>query len=205
MPDVSSLSVKIRRWFVSSSVSSIGSYKRLAAALTGVLWAFAVLWSMAAGATGIESYQLGPGDRLKITVFGHEDASGEFEVDGAGNIAYPLLGQLQAQGQTPLALMEHVRTELDRNFIVDPRISVEVLRYRPFYIYGEVEKSGSYPYVAGLTVRRAVAIAGGFSRRARHAPVLVVRESGEDLVKLDAELETPVLPGDILEIDRRLF
>lgn len=153
----------------------------------------------------LEDYRLGPGDRLKVTVFGHPQESGEFEIDGSGNLAYPLLGRVPARGKTVPDLQEFVRAELDRKFIVDPRVSIEVLNYRPFYIYGEVNRAGSYPFVSGLTIRRAVAIAGGFTRRARHEPVILIREREKGVKKIDSELDVPVLPGDIIEISRRLF
>ena len=156
-------------------------------------------------ASGIEDYRLGPGDRLKVTIFGHPQESGEFEVDGSGNLAYPLLGRVPARGRTVPEVQETIRVELDRRFIVDPRVSIEVLNYRPFYIYGEVNRAGSYPYVSGLTVRRAVAIAGGFTRRARNEPVMLIREDKEGVDKIESALDSPVLPGDIIEVSRRLF
>jgi polysaccharide export outer membrane protein len=165
------------------------------------------LWLTAGAALAqdLSDYLIGPGDRLKIHVFAHPEESGEFEVDGTGGFSYPLLGRVDARGKTSGQVQEFVRAQLDSRFIVDPRVSVEVLRYRPFYIYGEVEKSGSYPYVSALTVRRAVAIAGGFTRRARHAPVNIVREDAEAAVGFEAGLDVPVLPGDTIEVRRRLF
>lgn len=154
---------------------------------------------------GLEDYRLGPGDRLKVTIFGHPQESGEFEVDGSGNLAYPLLGRVPARGKTLPALQEFIRAELDRKFIVDPRVTIEVLNYRPFYIYGEVNRAGSYPFVSGLTIRRAVAIAGGFTRRARREPVRLIRERENGVDKIDSEIDIPVLPGDIIEVRRRLF
>jgi len=153
----------------------------------------------------LEAYRLGPGDKLKITIFGHPQESGNFEIDGLGYLPYPLLGRVAARDKTVAQLTEYLKVELNRTFIVDPRVSVEVLNYRPFYIYGEVNRAGSYPYVSGLTVRRAVAIAGGFTRRAREAPVTLVREDRSGAMKYDAQLEVPVLPGDIIEVERRLF
>ncbi len=153
----------------------------------------------------ISAYRLGPGDKLKVTVFGQPQESGQFDVDGSGNIAYPLLGQVHAKGLTAPELQEKIRTELNAHYIVNPRVTVEVQNYRPFYIYGEVNRAGSYPYVAGLTVRRAVAIAGGYTRRARFAPVTIVRETNEGVHELSETLDQPVLPGDSVEVMRRLF
>jgi polysaccharide export outer membrane protein len=190
---------------------------RLAAAALGLLLALAGCARqsdvpMAASATAavgagldLEAYRLGPGDKLKITIFGHPQESGNFEIDGLGYLPYPLLGRVPAKDKTVAQLTEYLKVELNRTFIVDPRVSVEVLNYRPFYIYGEVNRAGSYPYVSGLTVRRAVAIAGGFTRRAREAPVTLVREDRSGVMKYDAQLEVPVLPGDIIEVERRLF
>jgi protein involved in polysaccharide export with SLBB domain len=178
---------------------------RLASVLVLLSLFFGAYGPAFAGQDGIYTYRLGPGDRLKITVFGHEKESGVFEIDGAGNVAFPLLGRIAAVGLTMTVLQRRLAEALDRSYIVNPRVTVEVLSYRPFYIYGEVGKSGSYPYVAGLTVRRAVAIAGGFSRRARHTPVKVVREAKSGVREMTARLDDPVLPGDVIEIARRLF
>jgi polysaccharide export outer membrane protein len=156
-------------------------------------------------AQSLDAYRLGPGDRLKLTVFDHPKESGEFEVDSLGKVSHPLIGGIDAQGRTVADFQEYVRKTLDEKFIVNPKVSVEVLNYRPFYIYGEVNRGGSYPYVVGLTVRRAVAIAGGFTRRARRAPVLLVRDETKGVQKFDRELDEIVLPGDIVEVQRRLF
>ncbi len=159
-----------------------------------------------AAAQDISAYRLGPGDKLKVTVFGQPQESGQFEIDGSGNLAYPLLGQVHAKGLSVPEVQEKIRAELNANYIVNPRVTVEVLNYRPFYIYGEVNRAGSYPYVAGLTARRAVAIAGGYTRRARFSPVTVVRETGTGGVReLSVPLDLPVLPGDTVEVMRRLF
>lgn len=170
-------------------------------------FAAAMIFLAASGATAqsIDAYRLGPGDRLKVTVFDHPKESGEFEVDSQGNVAHPLLGRVEARGKTVAEFQNHLRTTLDAKYIVNPRVSVEVLTYRPFYIYGEVNRGGSYPYVVGLTVRRAVAIAGGFTRRAQKAPVLLVRDASKGVQKLDRRLDETVLPGDIIEVQRRLF
>jgi polysaccharide export outer membrane protein len=156
-------------------------------------------------AQSLDAYRLGPGDRLKLTVFDHPKESGEFEVDSLGKVSHSLIGSIDARGKTVAEFQEYVRKTLDEKFIVNPKVSVEVLNYRPFYIYGEVNRGGSYPYVVGLTVRRAIAIAGGFTRRARKEPVLLVRDQTNGIKKIDRELDETVLPGDIVEVQRRLF
>lgn len=151
------------------------------------------------------NYRLGTGDRLAISVFGHPDLTGEFEVDSAGQIAFPLLGQVQAGGHTVEEVRAIITDDLDRDFIVEPRVAVEVLNYRPFFILGQVNAPGSYPYLNGLNVREAVAIAGGFTRRADQAEVVIVRESEGNDIKYRATPNAAVLPGDTIEVRRRLF
>ena len=128
-------------------------------------------------------YRLAPGDRLRISTFGHPDVSGEFEIDAAGFIAFPLLGQIRAAGRGIDALTQDMTTELDRRFIVDPSLSIDVLNYRPHS--RPVNRPDSYPYRSGLTVRQAVALAGGFTRRAKRVwsplsarPMAHIRNSG---------------------------
>ena len=160
--------------------------------------------AVSAGGTDAQ-YRLNAGDRLNIIVFGQEDVSGEFQIDGAGNITMPLLGQVAAAMRTVTQLQAEITASLDRDYIVNPRVSIEVLNYRPFYILGQVTSPGSYPYVAGMDVRQAIAIAGGFTRRARTSTVMVIRQTPEGRVELDAEPDVQILPGDTIEVERRLF
>lgn len=150
-------------------------------------------------------YRLGSGDKLKIVVFGHEDVSGEFVVDGGGNIATPLIGRFPAGGKTVTELQDSLTTTLNENYIVNPKISIEVLNYRPFFILGEVQKPGSYPYVAGIDVLQAVALGGGFTRRARTSSVTIQRDGKDGRYSFTAQPEARVLPGDTVRVDRRLF
>lgn len=150
-------------------------------------------------------YRLGPGDKLRIIVFGHKDISGQFVIDGSGNIAMPLLGQFAAGGLTVTELEKGLQTALNKNYIVNPRVSVEVLNYRPFFILGEVNRPGSYPYITGITVLQAVALGGGYTRRARTSTAEVTRVTPDGRVTLSLGPEAPVLPGDTIEVGRRLF
>ncbi len=160
----------------------------------------------AAGEAGItDEYRLGPGDKLKVVVFGHQDVSGEFVIDGSGNLSLPLVGQFKAGALTVPGLQESLRQTLNDKYIVNPRVSIEVLNYRPFFILGEVNKPGSYPYVAGIDVTQAVALGGGYTRRARTSSVRITRETGQGRVTLSAQPHTAVLPGDTIEVERRLF
>ena len=153
----------------------------------------------------LEEYRLGPGDRLNILVFGQQDLSGEFVIDGLGRISIPLVGQVDVKDKTVTELQQAVTELLEQDYLVNPRVSVDVLNYRPFYIYGQVNKPGSYPYVSGLTVRQALALAGGYTRRAREAPAVVTREIESEVTTVDVELNAAVYPGDTIEVERRLF
>lgn len=150
-------------------------------------------------------YLLGPGDKIRVTVFGQEDLSGEFEVDAAGNVALPLIQSVPAQGMTPPALEKEIASRLEPEYLRDPKVSVEVLTYRPFYIYGEVMKPGGYPYVNGMTVHNAIALAGGFSYRARTSSVRLRRTKDGQQTETDVPLSTSVMPGDVIEVRERYF
>lgn len=151
------------------------------------------------------AYALGSSDRLRVTVFGHPDLSGEFEVDGTGSISLPLIGQMKAEGLSTSKLEESISTTLAAGYILDPRVSVEVINYRPFYILGEVGKAGEYPYTNGLTVQNAVAAAGGFTYRADKHVVYIKSIDSDREVKYDLTPNTVVKPGDTLRIGERIF
>jgi polysaccharide export outer membrane protein len=152
-----------------------------------------------------EQYVLGPGDRVRVVVFGHEDLSGEFSLSANGAVALPLVGAIDGVGKTPAALEAAIAAALSPQFLRNPRVSVEVLSYRPFFILGEVKAPGSYPYAADLSVRSAAALAGGYTYRAKtgHAYITRVIEGHES--KQRVAPETPVLPGDIIEVPERFF
>lgn len=151
-------------------------------------------------------YRLGPGDRLSVKVFGQSDVSGEFEIGGDGSVAMPLVGQVPALNRTVGEFRDLVTKILDEKYIVDPKVSVEVTNYRPFFILGQVNNAGSFPYRSGMNMRMAVALAGGYTRRASEEPMIVIRrdEHGE-LSRYWAHQDTPVLPGDTIEVRRRVF
>jgi polysaccharide export outer membrane protein len=153
-----------------------------------------------------DSYRLGSGDRVRITVFGQPELTGEYAVDGSGQMSYPLVGQIGAGGMTAHELEKALIGKLSPNYLKNPSISVEVLTYRPFYIVGEVRTPGSYPFVSGMTVLNAVALAGGFTYRARETSFYVTR-TGENGAKnkITAGAEATILPGDIITVRERYF
>ncbi|MEC9346956.1 MAG: polysaccharide biosynthesis/export family protein [Pseudomonadota bacterium] len=154
----------------------------------------------------LEQYRLGPGDRLQIKVFGQEDISGEFEISAAGELSVPLIGQITAENLTLGELAQVITKSLNADYIVDPKVSIEVTNYRPFFILGQVGKPGSYKYQPGLNARMAVAVGGGYTRRAREEPITIYRVSAAgELVRFRVDQNAIVLPGDTLEVHRRLF
>ena len=147
-----------------------------------------------------EGYILGTGDRVRVIVFGETDLSGEFVVDSTGRIALPLVGELKAEGLSVRQFERAVETLLKVDYLKDPRVSIEVLNFRPFYILGEVSRPGTYPYTSGLTVLNAVVTAGGFTYRANKGSVRI-QHQGDD--KDHSEKLTPGLPDSAGRHDHR--
>lgn len=151
------------------------------------------------------TYVLGPTDKVRVKVYGEPDVAGEYEVDGGGYVSIPLAGRVKAAGSTTHQLERSITAALSKGIVRDPRVNVEIALYRPFYILGEVKKSGEYPYRVGMTVLDAIASAGGFTYRANENKVYLRRAGGvgEEIYPLDA----PVLiyPGDNIRVPERFF
>ncbi len=150
-------------------------------------------------------YALGSGDRIRITVFGHEDLSGEFTVGETGTVSLPLAGILEFEGISLADAERTVVEALKPDFLLNPRVSIEVLDYRPFYIIGEVNNPGAYPYVNGMTVNEAVALGGGFTYRARKNRVVVIRATDATRAETTIPVTDAVLPGDVVRVLERIF
>jgi protein involved in polysaccharide export with SLBB domain len=150
-------------------------------------------------------YQLGSGDKVRVTVFGEPTLSGEFFVTGSGLVSLPLLGEVKAAGLSVRQFQETVETALRNGYLKQPRVSAEVLNFRPFYILGEVSKPGTYPYTSGLTVQNAVATAGGYTYRADKNKVYIKRLGEEKETKMSLTPSTQVAPGDTVRIGERFF
>jgi polysaccharide biosynthesis/export protein VpsN len=158
------------------------------------------------GESGVEGYRLGAGDRVRVTVFRHVDLSGEFQLDGEGFFAMPLVGEIQGGGLNSRQLETEIEKRLkDGGYLVNPQVGIEVLNYRPFYIIGEVNNPGSYQYVNGMTVINAVALAGGFTYRADQDDIVINRGGSHGPEVEDVLLDTEVLPGDIINVTERFF
>ena len=151
------------------------------------------------------AYTLGTGDKLRINVFGQPELSGQFVVDGTGAISLPLIGQVVATGSSSQELETTIAEKLADGFLLEPRVSVEVTNYRPFYILGEVGRPGEYPFNSGLTVLNAVAAAGGFTYRANKKIVYIKSVGADQEVKYELNTNTVVKPGDTLRISERIF
>ena len=152
-------------------------------------------------------YTLGPGDKLRITVYGEETLSGEYGVTGAGDVSFPLIGNIPVAGRTVEELQTELTTRLGSGYIADPRVSAEIIDYRPYYILGEVARPGQYDFAVGLTVEQAVAAAGGFTYRANAKRVFLKRatDTREMLVDLRETPSFPVRPGDTIRVGERFF
>jgi protein involved in polysaccharide export with SLBB domain len=153
----------------------------------------------------VPEYKLGPADKLRVNVFGEEALTGEFLVGGSGKVSLPLIGEVQAAGLTIAQFQEEIAIALRQGYINEPRVSAEVLNYRPFYILGEVNKPGEYPYTNNLTVLNAVATAEGFTYRANTRQVFIKRADAPGEQPYPLTTATQVAPGDTIRIGERFF
>lgn len=150
-------------------------------------------------------YTLAAGDKLRVIVFGQDNLSNIYAVDGAGRIAMPLIGTVQVGGQTTGQAAHAIEAKLASGFVREPHVTVEVDAYRPFYILGEVTTSGQYPFVSGMTVETAVAIAAGFGPRAARDYAVLTRDTAGTLVSGIVPMTYSVRPGDTIVIKERFF
>jgi polysaccharide export outer membrane protein len=157
------------------------------------------------------AYRLGAGDLISISVYDEPDLSLELRIGLSGTISYPLLGDVDVEGLSPKQLELKLLEKLKGPYLVDPSVSVSIMEYRPFYVTGEVEKPGSYSFHPGLTVERAISIAGGLTERASKNRIYVVRDKAADEVvtqsiqKEKAKLADVVRPGDVITIEQGFF
>jgi len=150
-------------------------------------------------------YQLASGDRLRIIVFGQDSLSNSFSVDGAGNISMPLIGLVRAHGLTTADLERVIEERLRNGYLREPRVAVEVEAFRPFFVLGEVTTAGQYPFISGMTVQNAIAVAGGFSPRAARDSVDITRVINGQPITASLPLTFPLRPGDTITVRERFF
>lgn len=169
------------------------------------------------GKEGVESIQpssvappvnrisLQAGDKIKLTVFGEEKISGEYELDPSGYLSLPLAGTVQAAGLSKIELEKAIAKHLKSNYMKDPKVTVDVVSYRPIYVLGEVQKPGEYPYKSGLNVMSAIAVAGGATYRASNSRVMIQRFGEQALHEYELEANVAIMPGDVIRLPERYF
>lgn len=151
-------------------------------------------------------YRLAAGDVIRISVFGEPDLSiEEIRLTDAGTFSYPFIGEVRANGRTARELEQLLVGKLKGDYLVDPRVTVSILKYREFFISGEVKSPGGYPYQPGLTLRRAVALAGGLTERASENRITIIRDKDPARQPQKATLDTELQPGDTITIDQGFF
>ena len=154
----------------------------------------------------LSTYQLAAGDVITIRVFGEDDLGREkVRLTDAGTIPYPVLGEVKAKGRTIGEIEKFITAGLDGRYLINPRVSVTIEEYRPFYIHGMVDKPGGYPFQPGLTVLKASSLAGGFKERASFSKITIIRESDPKAGPQKADINTPVHPGDTIFIEESFF
>lgn len=172
--------------------------------LLGVLWAGLAL--LAQAQTHDNGYTLNAGDSVRIHVYGEDDLSfDQLLVGQNGRISYPFLGELAVAGKTSSQLQAEIASGLMPDYLVDPRISVSVVKYRPFFVNGEVRNPGGVNFQPGLTLRKAVSLAGGFTERANKKTALVISDSDPDRKEREVGLDYSVQPGDIITLQDTFF
>jgi len=199
---------------ISLPIKSVAFFARTAPALRalGVAIFMAISPEQSALAQGsttaspLSDYQLSTGDRVRLIVFNQPELTGEYQIDATSMLSLPLIGRVPAGGLKPVELERQVAAKLNDGYLKDASVSVEVVAFRPFYIIGEVKTPGSYPYVWGMSVLNAVALAGGFTYRAKESSFYLLRtEPTGKKIRLDVAQETAVLPGDVITVRERFF
>lgn len=153
------------------------------------------------GVVGGLEYRLGIGDKVRVVVLGQSELGGELEVDAGGKIVVALIGEVNAAGRSVGQVQDEIRAKFSQGILREPKVTVQVVGYRPVTVLGQVRQPGRYPFSFGMDVRGAVAMAGGYERRGSTDSAIIFRQSQ----KLDACAETPLLPGDTVEVPRKIF
>lgn len=156
-------------------------------------------------ASAVSDYRLGVGDRVKVSVFNEPSLTGEFWVNPDGTISLPLIGNVPAADRPVSEIARDAQARFADGYLRDPKVAMEVIVFRPFYILGEVEMPGQYPYVNGLTAMNAVALAKGFTPRANRDVIRIRRQGGTEEVNYRLTPELVIYPGDTVRIGERFF
>jgi len=151
------------------------------------------------------SPRLQGGDKIRVTVFGEDKLSGEYDIDPGGDVSLPLAGTVHAGGLTKPELERVLAQKFRTEYLRNPKVTVDVSSFRPFYVLGEVQKPGEYPYKGGLNVLSAIAIAGGQTYRANNDSVMIQRAGERDIKSYPLSISVPVYPGDLVRVPERYF
>ena len=179
--------------------------------LVGLCLVCAFAWAQSEADTTTRSdtlskYRLSTGDVISITVYGEDDLTrGKIRLTDAGTISYPVLGEIEVRGKTVGDLEKFLTDGLRGRYLVNPRVSVTIDEYRPFFINGQVGNNGSFPFQPGLTVRKAVSIAGGFKERASLSKITIVRDGDTSNTPIKVDLNAPIYPGDMITVEESFF
>jgi protein involved in polysaccharide export with SLBB domain len=192
---------------MTSLVSNRGARSKplLRVALPGLVALVLAIAPRCGWADDAAAYRLGTGDKVRVTVFGEKDLSGDFDVNDQGVVALPLIGPTKLAGKTISEAEAQITQSYGKDYLVNPRVNVEVLNYRPFFILGEVKNPGSYPFVNGMTVVNAVALAGGYTPRAKRDHIMVKRAAKPSAGEQEVSEDAAILPGDVIRVPERFF
>jgi len=153
----------------------------------------------------VSSPHLQGGDKIRVTVFGEDKLTGEYDIDPGGFVSLPLAGTLHAGGLTKSELEVVLTKKFQSSYLRDPKVTVDIANFRPFYVLGEVLKPGEYPYKSGMTVLSAIAVAGGQTYRASNSQVMIKRAGETQLKGYDLTADVPIYPGDLIRLPQRYF
>jgi polysaccharide export outer membrane protein len=156
-------------------------------------------------ASKLDEYKVGPGDRVRLTVYNEPSMTGLFQVSASGKLAVPLIGDVDAANHTPAEIAALIQEKLAHGFLQSPRVTAEITDYRPFFILGEVVQAGQFPYLPGLTAMEAVATARGFTPRSQRKFVYIRREGEQEEVAYRLSPGLRVYPGDTVRVEERWF
>lgn len=157
------------------------------------------------GAELNEQYQLGPGDKVRATIYNEPQLAGEYSVGADGEISLPLIGNVVVSGKTPIEAAQAMQAAFANGYLRDPRVSLEVVAYRPFFVLGEVTQAGQYPYQSGMTALNAIATAKGFTPRAKKKTVMIRRFGEQAEIEYVLNPALRIWPGDTIRLEERYF
>lgn len=163
------------------------------------------VWVLPSYAQSVAAYKLDVGDKIHITVFDEPDLTGDYDVNDQGIVSLPLIGQVHVAGMTLSEAQDFITQKYAANYLINPRVNVQILNYRPFYVIGEVKTPGSYAYVNGMTVLNAVALAGGYTPRGNPNNIVVKHANSPSSDEQTIGENDVVRPGDIIRVNQKMF